>query len=597
MKRFLLIVILSNILLGQGITNSFAPELPKLTKYPSNKFVVIDYYSYEESFGEYIEKPLSVIQHAKLFDNKGREKEDWKYSPSMEIDLLSLSKNAVFSIDTAKIRELSDPGSMVLVWVFEYDKNNIQRYSDFKGLDNNTYVSKYNEDGFRTKWDKYNDKGKLIGREKIKFLNKNTLIYDIYNEDGDLKQKTRMTYDNDRIILKQKYNIITKPIKSEAIDAIKDLDPVTYLQYYQEEPDSIISSYTYNWENDLTLTMTEIAETFKGNESSIEIKIYENVFNDKKQISSVKISSKVEKFGDWIVQPLNKIKFSYFDSKAAYDNYVTESYQPKGSLRVVSTPSGMRVSINGRKTDYITPVTIDGLPAKSLFISVENDSLYQVHLALVSSLKTIEQVFTLDKSSRIFGYNAKYDKDYKRKEDINKSSFVDSLTFRAKSNTRFYKYAVERTPDLGEIYKGERIKVFNIVKDDRVLIRRNTGSVHRSKYGYVRYRKIGLSKDIKSEFKEKEFIPYDDPPKPKKRIRPAYPQDAYNAGIEGTVVVQVFIDKEGYVKETFIIKGVPNTGFNEAAIASIKKTRFIPAKRENKPMGAWISIPVNFKLK
>ena len=146
---------------------------------------------------------------------------------------------------------------------------------------------------------KISEKINLVALQKSKLINKKYKKLKLLG-DGDLKQKTRMTYDNDRIILKQKYNIITKPIKSEAIDAIKDLDPVTYLQYYQEEPDSIISSYTYNWENNLTLTMTEIAETFKGNESSIEIKIYENVFNDKKQISSVKISSKVEKFGDWI---------------------------------------------------------------------------------------------------------------------------------------------------------------------------------------------------------------------------------------------------------------------------------------------------------
>ena len=54
MKRFLLIVILSNILLGQRITNSFFSELPELTKFPNNKFVLIQKSSYEESFGEFV---------------------------------------------------------------------------------------------------------------------------------------------------------------------------------------------------------------------------------------------------------------------------------------------------------------------------------------------------------------------------------------------------------------------------------------------------------------------------------------------------------------------------------------------------------------
>jgi Gram-negative bacterial tonB protein. len=41
-----------------------------------------------------------------------------------------------------------------------------------------------------------------------------------------------------------------------------------------------------------------------------------------------------------------------------------------------------------------------------------------------------------------------------------------------------------------------------------------------------------------------KFIPYDDPPQPLSSIRPVYPEIAQEAGIEGTVVVQVFVDKK-----------------------------------------------------
>ena len=94
-----------------------------------------------------------------------------------------------------------------------------------------------------------------------------------------------------------------------------------------------------------------------------------------------------------------------------------------------------------------------------------------------------------------------------------------------------------------------------------------------------------------------KFIPYDDPPKPLSRIRPVYPEIAQEAGIEGTVVVQVFVDKKGRVKDTVILKGIPNTGLDEAAISAIRKTRFKPAKQRERPVGVWISIPVNFRLK
>jgi len=93
------------------------------------------------------------------------------------------------------------------------------------------------------------------------------------------------------------------------------------------------------------------------------------------------------------------------------------------------------------------------------------------------------------------------------------------------------------------------------------------------------------------------FIPYDDPPVALSPIRPTYPEIAQEAGIEGIVIVQAFIDKKGRVKETLILKGVPNTGLDEAAMEAIRKTRFRPAKQRERAVGVWISIPVNFKLK
>ena len=93
------------------------------------------------------------------------------------------------------------------------------------------------------------------------------------------------------------------------------------------------------------------------------------------------------------------------------------------------------------------------------------------------------------------------------------------------------------------------------------------------------------------------FIPYDDPPVAMTPIRPQYPEIAQEAGIEGVVVVQAFIDEKGRVKETLILKGVPNTGLDEAAMQAIRNTRFRPAKQRERAVGVWISIPVNFRLK
>ena len=93
-----------------------------------------------------------------------------------------------------------------------------------------------------------------------------------------------------------------------------------------------------------------------------------------------------------------------------------------------------------------------------------------------------------------------------------------------------------------------------------------------------------------------KFIPYDDPPRPITPIKPVYPDIAQEAGIEGQVLVQCFIDEKGKVKEAIVVKGIPNTGLNESAVAALRKTRFRPAKQRERPVGVWITIPINFKL-
>jgi len=94
------------------------------------------------------------------------------------------------------------------------------------------------------------------------------------------------------------------------------------------------------------------------------------------------------------------------------------------------------------------------------------------------------------------------------------------------------------------------------------------------------------------------FIPFDKPPKPKRGlgIRPIYPEIAQEAGIEGTVYVQFFIDKKGNVTEAWIQKGLPNTGLDEAALTAVKRSKWKPAQQRDKKVGVWQTVPVVFTL-
>lgn len=99
-----------------------------------------------------------------------------------------------------------------------------------------------------------------------------------------------------------------------------------------------------------------------------------------------------------------------------------------------------------------------------------------------------------------------------------------------------------------------------------------------------------------------KFIAYDEAPQPiggfaSIQRNLVYPEIAREAGIEGQVIIQAYVDDVGRVQEINVLRSIPNTGLDEAAAAAVRKTRFNPAKKGGKPVGVWISIPINFKLK
>ena len=74
-----------------------------------------------------------------------------------------------------------------------------------------------------------------------------------------------------------------------------------------------------------------------------------------------------------------------------------------------------------------------------------------------------------------------------------------------------------------------------------------------------------------------------------------YPEDAIRSGLEGKVMVSVFVDKYGEVKKT-VIRESTSEIFNNSAIEAIKKTKFTSAELNGKSVSSWILIPIFFKL-
>ena len=60
--------------------------------------------------------------------------------------------------------------------------------------------------------------------------------------------------------------------------------------------------------------------------------------------------------------------------------------------------------------------------------------------------------------------------------------------------------------------------------------------------------------------------------------------------------IKAFINIKGSVVSAKVLKGVPNTGLDEAAIKAVKKSRWYPARQRDKKVGVWITIPIDFSL-
>jgi len=78
---------------------------------------------------------------------------------------------------------------------------------------------------------------------------------------------------------------------------------------------------------------------------------------------------------------------------------------------------------------------------------------------------------------------------------------------------------------------------------------------------------------------------------------PDYPEMASQAGVEGRVILQVFISHEGYPVEAVITDSSGLGSMDNAALASVMESSWSPAKRaDGVPVGVWTSVVYNFVL-
>jgi len=75
-----------------------------------------------------------------------------------------------------------------------------------------------------------------------------------------------------------------------------------------------------------------------------------------------------------------------------------------------------------------------------------------------------------------------------------------------------------------------------------------------------------------------------------------YPSWALQQGIEGRVVVRMLVDEQGRVAEAYVAKTSGYSSLDEAAVAAVKKYRFLPALKNGKPIKRWVEQEFLFKI-
>jgi periplasmic protein TonB len=92
-----------------------------------------------------------------------------------------------------------------------------------------------------------------------------------------------------------------------------------------------------------------------------------------------------------------------------------------------------------------------------------------------------------------------------------------------------------------------------------------------------------------------EYVYVEELPEAITKVNPQYPDIAREASVDGTVMVQALVGRDGRVKDTRVVKSIPM--LDAAAIAAVRQWVFKPALSNNKPVAVWVAVPLKFTLR
>jgi TonB family protein len=78
------------------------------------------------------------------------------------------------------------------------------------------------------------------------------------------------------------------------------------------------------------------------------------------------------------------------------------------------------------------------------------------------------------------------------------------------------------------------------------------------------------------------------------RVEPVYPGAAVAANVEGTVILEAIVDREGRVESVRVLRSVPI--LERPAVEAVKQWRYSPVLLNGKPEKFVLTVVLTFKL-
>jgi protein TonB len=78
---------------------------------------------------------------------------------------------------------------------------------------------------------------------------------------------------------------------------------------------------------------------------------------------------------------------------------------------------------------------------------------------------------------------------------------------------------------------------------------------------------------------------------------PAYPALSRRMGEEGRVVLRVHVSEDGMPTQVQLKTSSKYARLDEAALEAVRRWRFVPARRADAPVAAWVLVPISFSLR